>query len=199
MVTTESRLFPARLVIKEKAMKQTLIAIGLLLACSIAAQAAVQGEEVIYGDRETPLIGYLAFDDGVAGMRPGVLVVHEWWGLNDYARKRARMLAELGYIALAVDMYGEGKTAGHPDDAGKFSGELRRNLPLAEARFLAALNYLRQHPKADVEKIAAIGYCFGGGVVLEMARTGVDLDGERASRQPGNNNRRPDKVKADPG
>jgi dienelactone hydrolase len=177
MVTTESRLFPARLVIKEKAMKQTLIAIGLLLTCSIAAQAAVQEEEVTYGDRETPLKGYLAFDDGVAGMRPGVLVVHEWWGLNDYARKRARMLAELGYIALAVDMYGEGKTTGHPDDAGKFSGELRRNLPLAEARFLAALNFLRQQPKVDVEKIAAIGYCFGGGMVLEMARTGVDLAG----------------------
>jgi dienelactone hydrolase len=158
-------------------MKLTLIAIGLVLACSIAAQAAVQGEEVTYGDREMPLKGYLALDDGVADMRPGVLVVHEWWGLNDYARKRARMLAELGYIALAVDMYGGGQTAGHPDDAGKFSGELRRNMPLAEERFLAALNFLRQQPKVEVEKIAAIGYCFGGGVVLEMARAGLDLDG----------------------
>jgi dienelactone hydrolase len=158
-------------------MKQTLIAIGLMLACSFAVQAAVKGEEVTYGDREIPLKGYLALDDSVVGMRPGILVVHEWWGLDDYARKRARMLAELGYIALAVDMYGGGKTAAHPDDAGKFSGELRKNLPLAEARFLAALNFLRQQPKVDVEKIAAIGYCFGGGVVLEMARDGVDLDG----------------------
>jgi dienelactone hydrolase len=177
MVTAESRSLPAHTVLKEKAMKLTLIAIGLVLACSIAAQAAVQGEEVTYGDRDMPLKGYLAFDDGAADMRPGVLVVHEWWGLNDYARKRARMLAELGYIALAVDMYGGGKTAGHPDDAGKFSGELRRNMPLAEERFLAALNFLRQQPKVEVEKIAAIGYCFGGGVVLEMARAGLDLDG----------------------
>jgi len=177
MVTIESRSFPARIELKEKVMKQTLIAIGLVLVCSIAAQAAILGEEVTYGDREAPLKGYLAFDDGGAGMRPGVLVVHEWWGLNDYARKRARMLAELGYIALAVDMYGDGKTAGHPDDAGKFAGELRKNLPLAQSRFLAALNFLRQQPKVDVEKIAAIGYCFGGGVVLEMARAGIDLDG----------------------
>jgi dienelactone hydrolase len=177
MVTAESRSIPAGIVRKETAMKQIVVAIGLALACSIAAQAAVLGEEVTYGERESPLKGYLAYDDGVAGMRPGVLVVHEWWGLNDYARKRARMLAELGYIALAVDMYGDGKTAGHPDDAGKFSGELRKNLPLAQSRFLAALNFLRQQPKVDVEKIAAIGYCFGGGVVLEMARAGIDLDG----------------------
>ena len=158
-------------------MKQTLIAIGLMLVCATAVQAAVKGQEVTYGAEGTTLKGYLAYDDAVKGKRPGVLVVHEWWGLNDYARKRARMLAELGYTALAVDMYGEGKTAGHPDDAGRFAGELRQNLPLAKARFLAALDFLRQQPTVDPEKIAAIGYCFGGGVVLEMARAGVDLDG----------------------
>lgn len=158
-------------------MKRTLIAIGLVLACATASQAAVKGQEVTYGTKETTLKGYLAYDDAVKGKRPGVLVVHEWWGLNDYARKRVRMLAELGYTALAVDMYGEGKTAGHPDDAGKFAGELRQNLPLAKARFLAALDFLRQQPTVDVDRIAAIGYCFGGGVVLEMARAGADLDG----------------------
>lgn len=158
-------------------MKQTLLAFGLLLACSAAAQATVQGQEVTYGTKETTMKGYIAYDDAVKGKRPGVLVVHEWWGLNDYARKRARMLAELGYTALAVDMYGDGKTAAHPDDAGKFAGELRRNLPLAKARFLAALDFLRRQSTVEAEKIAAIGYCFGGGVVLEMARAGVDLDG----------------------
>jgi dienelactone hydrolase len=168
---------PAAIAFKEKVMKQTVIAFGLMLVCATAAAAATQGEEVTYRAGETLLKGYLAHDEIIAGKRPGILVVHEWWGLNDYARKRARMLAELGYIALAVDMYGEGKTAAHPDDAGKFSGELRKNLPLAEARFLAALDFLRQQPQVDAEKIAAIGYCFGGGVVLEMARAGVDLDG----------------------
>jgi dienelactone hydrolase len=168
---------PADIVLKEKAMKQALIAFGLLLVCSATAPAAVKEMEVTYGAGETTMKGYLAYDEAIGGKRPGILVVHEWWGLNDYARKRARMLAELGYTALAIDMYGAGKTASHPDDAGKFAGELRQNLPLAKARFLAALDLLRQRPQVDAEKIAAIGYCFGGGVVLEMARAGVDLKG----------------------
>jgi len=158
-------------------MKESLIALALLLACSTVATAAVQGKEVTYLDGETTMKGYLAVDESIDGKRPGILVVHEWWGLNDYARKRARMLAELGYTALAVDMYGDGKTATHPEDAGRFSGELRANLPLAEQRFLAALYCLRQQPTVDAGKTAAIGYCFGGGVVLEMARAGVDLRG----------------------
>jgi dienelactone hydrolase len=103
--------------------------------------------------------------------------VHEWWGHDDYARKRARMLAELGYTALALDMYGDGKQAHHPDDAGKFSGEVRKNMPMAEARFKAAMELLKSQPSVADDDIAAIGYCFGGGVVLEMARRGLDLDG----------------------
>jgi len=158
-------------------MKRILIAIGLMLAFAISAQATVQGRDLTYRAGDTELKGYLAFDDSVEGKRPGILVVHEWWGLNDYARKRARMLAELGYTALALDMYGGGKTAGHPEEAGSFAGELRRNLPLAKERFLAALKLLKEQPTVDAGKIAAIGYCFGGGVVLEMARAGIDLDG----------------------
>ena len=139
--------------------------------------AAVKGEEVEYKDGETVMKGYLAYDNSITGKRPGVLVVHEWWGHNEYARKRARMLAELGYIALAVDMYGEGKQASHPEDAGKFAGAVRQNMPVAEARFNAARDLLKNHGSTNPDKIAAIGYCFGGGLLLELARRGIDLDG----------------------
>lgn len=140
------------------------------------ASAAVIGKEVTYSSGETTMKGYLATDDAISGKRPGVLVVHEWWGHNSYARERANMLAGLGFTALAVDMYGDGKTADHPKDAGAFSSAVMKNLPEARARFEAALALLKQQPNVDKEKTAAIGYCFGGAVVLEMARVGVDLD-----------------------
>jgi dienelactone hydrolase len=158
-------------------MKHLFVIFFLMVAGATTAAAAVQGEEVIYRGGDAELRGYLASDDSIQGKRPGILVVHEWWGHDEHARQRARMLAELGYTALAVDMYGEGKQASHPEDAGKFAGELRKNLPLAKERFTAALNLLREHPTVDSSRIAAIGYCFGGGVVLEMARAGIDLDG----------------------
>lgn len=138
--------------------------------------AAVVGNEVEYRAGDTVMRGYLAYDNISKAKRPGILVVHEWWGHNEYARSRARELAALGYTALAVDMYGEGKQAAHPGDAGKFSGELRQNMPLAEERFRAALHLLRDQPTVESEQIGAIGYCFGGGIVLEMARRGYDLD-----------------------
>jgi dienelactone hydrolase len=153
------------------------ILLSLLLVASVSAQAEVVGEEVSYPSGDTTLKGYLARDDAMQGKRPGILVVHEWWGHNDYARKRARQLAELGYVALAVDMYGDGRTADHPDDAGKFASAVRSNLPLMQARFRAARAYLNSQPEVDPQRNAAIGYCFGGGVVLAMARSGEDLDG----------------------
>ncbi|MCP5276786.1 MAG: dienelactone hydrolase family protein [Thiobacillus sp.] len=155
-------------------MKQLLVTLITFLLAS-AAQAAVQGKEVTYTADGVTMKGYLAWDDAVQGKRPGVLVVHEWWGHNDYARKRARMLAELGYTALAVDMYGEGKTASHPKEAGAFAGEVRKNAAGAKARFLAAEALLKHEPGVDGDRIGALGYCFGGSVVLEMARQGVDL------------------------
>lgn len=156
-------------------MQGIIIAI-LLVSFLPATQAAVVGEEVTYQAGDTVLNGYIATDDAIDGKRPGVIVVHEWWGNDDYTRKRADMLAELGYTAIALDMYGDGKVADHPDDAGKFSGEVRENMGAAEARFRAAMELLQQQPSVDGEQIAAIGYCFGGGVVLEMARRGVELD-----------------------
>ncbi|HHO46964.1 MAG TPA: dienelactone hydrolase family protein [Desulfobacteraceae bacterium] len=147
-----------------------------MIFCSTAS-AALQTREVSYSSGGTEMKGYLAYDDAVDARRPAILVVHEWWGINDYARKRAEMLAGLGYTALAVDMYGEGRTAAHPEDAGKFAAEIRGNLPVAKERFSAAIEILKNEPTVDPDNIAAIGYCFGGGVVLEMARQGIDLDG----------------------
>ena len=136
----------------------------------------VKGEEVSYATDSTNLKGYIAYDINAKEKRPGVLIVHEWWGHNNYVRQRADMLAELGYTAMAVDMYGDGKQADHPDDAGKFAMSVMTNLPEATARFDAALNLLKSHATVDSEKIAAIGYCFGGSVVLTMANKGADLD-----------------------
>jgi len=148
----------------------------LMVLSSGYAMAELQSKEVEYEDDGVVLHGYLAWDDAVSGPRPGVLVVHEWWGNNDYTRMRANMLAELGYTALAIDMYGEGKTADHPQDAQKFMSESIANLPAARSRFNAALNLLNSQSTVDPERTAAIGYCFGGGVVLHMARYGADLD-----------------------
>jgi dienelactone hydrolase len=158
-------------------MRRLALAFGLVALFATPAWAAVKGEEVQYRDGNVVMKGYLAYDDAIKGKRPGVIVVHEWWGHNEYTRKRARMLAELGYTALAVDMYGEGKTADHPDTAGKFSGEVRKNMALMTARFNAARQVLIKHKTVDAERVAAIGYCFGGSVVLEMARQGADLAG----------------------
>ncbi|MEQ9563483.1 MAG: dienelactone hydrolase family protein [Woeseiaceae bacterium] len=153
----------------------------------------IVGEEVTYEANGTVLKGYIAYDAS-AGPRPGVLVVHEWWGHNDYVRDRARMLAEMGYTAFALDMYGDGKVANHPEDAQKFMMEVLANLDAAEARFRAAKSVLQKHPSTDPDDIAAIGYCFGGAVVLHMARSGEDLDavasfhgslGTQSPAQPG--------------
>ncbi|NIR51015.1 MAG: prolyl oligopeptidase family serine peptidase [candidate division Zixibacteria bacterium] len=141
------------------------------------ASAKIQGEEIEYTADDLTLQGYLAYDDEVEGERPGILVVHEWWGHNEYARKRARMLAELGYTAFALDMYGKGKQADHPKEAGEFSSQVMQNLDVAKARFIAALEQLQNHKTVDAGQVAAIGYCFGGGVVLNMALMSVDLDG----------------------
>jgi len=159
---------------------------------------SIQTEEVEYDAGDVTMKGLLAWDADQEGPRPGVLVVHEWWGHDDYARDRARQLAELGYTALAVDMYGGGKQAQHPDEAGKFAGEVMRNIPSARARFRAAHELLDAHPTTDPAKTAAIGYCFGGGVVLHMARAGADLAGVVSfhGSLPGDPIEDPDAVKA---
>ena len=163
-------------------MKGNLVASALFLALMLAAcsgkkEPMVEGKEISYSADSVTMKGYLAYDAAREGRRPGIIVVHEWWGLNDYTRKRARMLAGLGYTALAVDMYGDGKTASHPDDAGKFAAAVMQNMDAEKARFMAAFELLKQQPTTDSTRIAAIGYCFGGEVALQMAREGVDLKG----------------------
>ncbi len=142
----------------------------------VEIEIKIKGMEVEYATDSTRMRGYIAYDENITSKRPGILIIHEWWGHNNYVRERADMLAELGYTALAVDMYGEGKQAEHPDDAGKFAMSVMTNLPEATARFNAALNLLKSQESVAPENIAAIGYCFGGSVALTMANSGADLD-----------------------
>ena len=162
---------------KSSLIKLVVFTLVLGMVGVSAAEPKIQGKTVEYSAQGVVMKGYLAYDENIKGKRPGVLVVHEWWGLNDYARKRAQMLAELGYTALAVDMYGDGKVAVHPDDAQKFSSEFLKSSDVAKARFMAAMDFLREQSTVDPTRVAAIGYCFGGGVVLNMARQGLDLKG----------------------
>lgn len=153
---------------------KTALALSLLLFTS-SAMAAVVGKDVSYKAGDSVMKGFLAFDDAIKGKRAGVLVVPEWWGANDYARKRARMLASEGYVALVVDMYGNGQIASNPQEAGALAGTINKNPPLALQRFTSARKFLSSQPNVKPGELAALGYCFGGGVVLNMARAGVPL------------------------
>ncbi|HFD11543.1 MAG TPA: dienelactone hydrolase family protein [Crenotrichaceae bacterium] len=147
------------------------------MSTSMVAIAGIQSKIIHYQIAGQPFQGYLSYDDAISGKRPGIVVVHEWWGHNAYARNRADMLAKLGYTAFALDMYGEGKLASHPDDAKKFMQATMSDLTVMENRFNEAVKVLKKQPTVDANKIAGIGYCFGGGVVLHMAVSGVDLAG----------------------
>ncbi|MBI3320781.1 MAG: dienelactone hydrolase family protein [Candidatus Omnitrophica bacterium] len=154
-----------------------LVAVYLLLALSELAHGEVRTETVEYTHGDVVLEGVLAYDDAAAGPRPGVIVVHEWKGLGPYAVRRAEQLAQLGYIALAADMYGKGVRAKDHTEAAKLSGIYRKDRTLMRERIAAALDTLRRHPLADPQRLAAIGYCFGGTSVLELARSGADVAG----------------------
>jgi len=147
-----------------------------LLAVNFA-QGAVQTKTVEYKDGDTVLEGFLAYDDSIAGKMPVVLIVHEWTGLGPYVKKRAEQIAQLGYAAFAIDIYGKGIRPDNPQDAGKQASIYRGDRQLMRRRALAGLEEAKKFSFADANRIAAIGYCFGGGVVLEMARSGTDLKG----------------------
>lgn len=154
--------------------RSLILGFGMLLVVA-SVEAAVQTKQVTYKHGDLDCHGFLAWDDAIEGPRPGVLVVHEWWGLDAYARRRTEMLAKLGYIAFAADMYGEGKTVNHPKDAGEMAGKVRMNVEDWKKRGAAALNVLTSQPLCDKTKLAAIGYCFGGSTVQQLAFSGADL------------------------
>lgn len=152
------------------------IAVAVAALTAAGAPAAVKTEPVTYTYDGQTFKGVLAYDDAASGKRPGVLVVHEWWGLDDYALDRAKQLAGMGYVAFAADMYGNGKTTAHPSEAGQFAGEVRKNVGTWVGRAKAALKVLQDSPRVDPTKLAAIGYCFGGSTALQLALAGADLD-----------------------
>ena len=160
-------------------MKNYLFKLVLLYLFSITtvAQADIHTHEIEYFNNSTKLKGYLAYDNAIQGKRPGILVVHEWWGHNEHARGRARMLAEAGYTALAVDMYGNGKTANHPKKAGELMNAAFKDWKTSQARFNKAKEVLQAHKTVDATRIGAIGFCFGGAVSIRMVRGGADLGG----------------------
>ena len=147
-----------------------------LVAWASTASAEVKTKVVDYTVGGAALQGFLAWDDASAAKRPGILVVHEWWGHNEHARTSAQRLAEAGYVGFALDMYGRGKLAAHPDDAMKFMTEATKDPAVLGARFNAALAELTKDPHVDPARVGAIGYCFGGTVVISQARLGADLD-----------------------
>lgn len=164
-------------------LRRVALAVSML-ACASAASGEIRTREVEYKQGDTVLQGFFAWDDAKPGKRPGVLVVHEWWGHNAHARNQAKRLAEAGYVGFALDMYGKGKLATHPQDAQAFMAEATKDPAAMRARFEAALAQLKADPHVNPDKVAAIGYCFGGAVVLGMARAGLDLDAVGAFHGP---------------
>ncbi|PIR19170.1 MAG: dienelactone hydrolase [Elusimicrobia bacterium CG11_big_fil_rev_8_21_14_0_20_64_6] len=158
-------------------MKNILFALLIAASAVLSANARIRTKVVDYKDGDIVLQGYAVWEDGFKDSRPGILVVHEWWGHGPYARHRAEKLAKLGYTAFALDMYGKGILATSHEEAGKLAGMLSKDRQAMRTRALAGLAELKKLPFVDQSKLGAIGYCFGGATVLELARAGVPLKG----------------------
>ncbi len=155
-------------------MKRLIFALALSVA-AFSAQAEIVTEEVVYEVKGESFKGYLAYDNSITENRPAVLVFHEWWGQNEHARERARTLAEMGYTGFAVDMYGDGRVADNPEDATNYMNGLMSVPGQVRDRFFAAYQLVREHRTVDRNRVGALGYCMGGKIVLDMARTGAEL------------------------
>lgn len=151
--------------------------VSLAFMASLAARAEIVTRVVEYRQGEAVLEGYLAYDTAGPAHKPGVLIVHEWTGLGAYVKQRAEKLAKLGYVAFAADIYGKGIRPNNPKDAGATAAIYKSDRPLLRARINAALAELRRQQNVDVARVAAIGYCFGGTTVLELARSGANVKG----------------------
>ena len=156
---------------------EKLIWTALVLACAGVARAGIHTQIVEYKQGDTTLEGFVAYDDAIPGKRPGILIVHQWLGLTDYEKKRAEMLAQLGYVAFCADIYGKGVRPQNTQEAGAQAGKYKNDRQLLRARANAGLDALRRQPLVDSKHIAAIGYCFGGTTVIELARSGADRSG----------------------
>jgi dienelactone hydrolase len=156
---------------------KNLIFAFLVLACAMTTRAAIHTETIEYKQGDTTLEGFLAYDDSVAGKRPGVLIVHQWFGLTDYEKHRAEQLAALGYVAFCADIYGKDARPKNVQEAGAQAGKYKNDRALLRARVNAALDVLEKNELVDTGRVAAIGYCFGGTTVLELARSGATLNG----------------------
>jgi dienelactone hydrolase len=156
---------------------EKLILLFLALGCAMSSRAAIHTETVEYKQGDTTLEGYLAYDDSISGKRPGVLVVHQWLGLTDYEKRRAAMLAQLGYVAFCADIYGKDSQPKNVQEAGAQAGKYKSDRSLLRARVNAGLDVLEKNELVDTKRVAAIGYCFGGTTVIELARSGAALNG----------------------
>jgi dienelactone hydrolase len=156
-------------------MKPILRILTLLLSLTAATQAAIHSEAVTYKDGDAVLEGFLAYDDSIATPMPGVLVVHDWTGLQEYAKDRAKQIAALGYVAFAPDIYGKDIRPTDPKECAVCAGTYKKDLPLLRRRVVAGLDQLKSRPQVDSKRLGAIGYCFGGSCVLELARSGADI------------------------
>ncbi len=157
-------------------MKALLLVMGMLLAATVV-RGEVKGSAVEYKDGGTALEGYVACDGAVSGKRPGVLVVHDWMGISAETRRRCDMLAGLGYVAFAADIYGKGVRPQNAQEAGAQATKYKGDRALYRRRLALALAELKKDPRVDPARVAAIGYCFGGTGVLELARSGADVKG----------------------
>jgi dienelactone hydrolase len=156
-------------------MRRLLLSLVFIVGGAALACAEIKTQVIEYKQGSTVLEGYLAYDDKCACKRPGILVAHEWMGLNDYAKERARMLAELGFRVFAVDIYGKGVRPATVEEAAALSTKFKNDRELLRKRMLAGLEVLKSQPNVNLEHLAAIGYCFGGTAVLELARSGADV------------------------
>jgi dienelactone hydrolase len=160
-----------------KTVMKTFLLSAAVLSGGFSAHAAIQSKTVEYMQGDTPLEGVLVWDDAVTGPRPGVLVVHQWFGLTAYEKHRAEMLAQLGYVAFCADIYGKGVRPKDTSEAGALAGKYKGDRQLLRARVNAGLDELKKSELVDPSHIAAIGYCFGGTTVIELARSGADIKG----------------------
>jgi dienelactone hydrolase len=167
-----------------KSVLKTMFFFSLIMMVMVSSihaedkkQSKIVGEEVTYTSNGVTMKSYVAYNASLKGKRPAIVVVPEWWGNNDYTKKRARMLAELGYIAIAADIYGEGKIATDPKQAQEYATPFYKDPAIGKERIEAAIAELKKHPQADAGNVAAIGYCFGGSMVLNAAKLGTDLKG----------------------